>query len=212
MSADDPVRDRLRAALGRSSVSTAWRSGACRPRTSRRRRCSFRRDRRRRCTEVASSWPCVTRSEESRTRTSRRRSRASTPTIAGVISRIQRQCPRGHFCGPCRSHGRQARPDIPATAEFVANGPNPNSGTVGPKTATVGVFIADARCSGSESFVTSSAERRINSADASSDRRPVASMARPRGRRKDLIGQLRSESAPTMTTRYSLTSARASSA
>ena len=39
--------------------------------------------------------------------------RQSTPPSSGVISRMQRQCPRGHCCGPCRSHGRQARPDVP---------------------------------------------------------------------------------------------------
>ena len=38
-------------------------------------------------------------------------------------------------------------------------GPNPKSGTVGPKIATVGVPIADARCSGAESLVTSTAAR-----------------------------------------------------
>jgi len=39
--------------------------------------------------------------------------------------------------------------------------------------------IADARCSGAESFETTSAERPMSSADASSERRPVASIACP---------------------------------
>ena len=53
-----------------------------------------------------------------------------------------------------------------------ASGPKPNSGTVGPKIATVGVPIADARCSGAESFVTITAHRPISSADASSESAP----------------------------------------
>src|SRR6185503_19717694 len=99
-------------------------------------------------------------------------------TASGEISRMQRQCPRGQRCGPCRSQGRHGSVS-PATPECSASGPNPNSGTVGPNTATVGVFMADARWSGSESFVTSTAHRRISSADASSERRPVASIAPP---------------------------------
>jgi hypothetical protein len=46
-----------------------------------------------------------------------------------------------------------------------------------PKIATVGVPIADARCSGEESFVTITALRPISSADPSSGRRTVASTA-----------------------------------
>jgi hypothetical protein len=42
---------------------------------------------------------------------------------------------------------------------------------------TVGVPVADARCCGSESFVTSSAARRIRSAEARSDSEPVVSIA-----------------------------------
>src|SRR5690349_14280784 len=80
-------------------------------------------------------------------------------TSRGVISRMQRQCPRGHRCGPCRSHGRQPSVVTPSTMDFGASGPNPNSGTVGPKIATVGVPMADARCSGEESFVTMARER-----------------------------------------------------
>src|SRR6202022_4420041 len=66
-------------------------------------------------------------------------------TYSGLSSRMQRQCPKGHRCGPWRSHGRQDSPSTPATACRSARGPNPNSGTVGPKMVRVGVPIADAR-------------------------------------------------------------------
>jgi hypothetical protein len=62
-----------------------------------------------------------------------------------------------------------------------ASGPKPNDGTVGPKIVTVGTPMAEARCCGAESFVTSAAHRPISSADASSGRRPVASSAAPGG-------------------------------
>jgi hypothetical protein len=67
---------------------------------------------------------------------------------------------------------------IPRVIERGASGPNPNSGTVGPKMATVGVPMAEARCNGDESFVTSTVARAMSSADASSDSFPVASMTR----------------------------------
>jgi hypothetical protein len=70
---------------------------------------------------------------------------------------------------------RPAGQGIAPTDARGASGPKPKSGTVGPKIATVGVPIADARCIGAESFVTITRLRPINSADASSDRRPVAS-------------------------------------
>src|SRR5438034_316716 len=63
--------------------------------------------------------------------------------------------------------------------ERGASGPKPNSGTVGPKIVMVGVPIADARCWGAESFVTRAMVRPMSSADASSDNRPVASIAAP---------------------------------
>ena len=70
---------------------------------------------------------------------------------------------------------RKAR-SWPTATEPGASGPKPKPGTVGPKTVTVRVPIADARCWGRESFVTSSAARRMRSADASSESRPVASI------------------------------------
>ena len=44
-------------------------------------------------------------------------------------------------------------------------GPNPNSGSVGPNTATVGVPIAVATCNGALSFVTKTRARAISAAD-----------------------------------------------
>src|SRR2546430_11532027 len=95
-------------------------------------------------------------------------------TYSGVSSRMQRQCPSGHRCGPWRSHGRHDKPPCPAIAFLSARGPKPNSGTVGPKIVSVGVPIADARCCGAESFVTIACARPISSADASSERLPTA--------------------------------------
>src|SRR5450759_1476381 len=103
-----------------------------------------------------------------------RTSASKLEMYSGVSSRMQRQCRSGHRCGPCRSHGRQARLSCPATAFRPARGPNPNSGTVGPKIVTVGVPIADARCCGAESFVTIARARPMSSADASSGRTPTA--------------------------------------
>src|SRR5436190_18855259 len=96
-------------------------------------------------------------------------------TYSGVSSRMQRQCPSGHRCGPCRSQGRHDKPECPATTFRSASGPKPNSGTVGPKIESVGVPIADARCCGAESFVTIACARPMSSADASSGN-PVPSM------------------------------------
>ena len=97
----------------------------------------------------------------------------------GLCSRMHRQCPSGHTRGPCLWHGRHSRPATPAVALAGASGPNPNAGTVGPNTASVGVPTAEARCCGAESLVTRTRARRISSALASSDSRPVASTARP---------------------------------
>ncbi len=63
-------------------------------------------------------------------------------------------------------------------------GPNPKSGTVGPKRATMGVPTAVARCSGAESFVTSTAARWMSAAEAR--RRELARRAhRPARRGRD---------------------------
>src|SRR5258706_476344 len=115
-------------------------------------------------------------------------------TYSGVSSRMQRQCPRGHRCGPCRSHGRQDRLLFPATVFRSARGPNPNSGTVGPKIVSVGVPIADARCCGAESLVTIARARPINSADASSGRVPTPLITAP-GRSASIICDATPESA-----------------
>src|SRR5690349_6844997 len=103
----------------------------------------------------------------------------TSATTAGVRSRMQRQCPSGHCCGPCLSQGRHSRPITPLVAECGASGPNPNSGTVGPNTVTVGIPIADARCCGAESFVTSIAQRESSSAEPNNDNLPVALITRP---------------------------------
>ena len=58
----------------------------------------------------------------------------------------------------------------PIVADRGASGPNPNSGTVGPKIVTVGVPMAEAMCVGDESLLTSARARPISSADASSDK------------------------------------------
>ena len=67
---------------------------------------------------------------------------------------MHRWCPSGHVIGPCEEHGRQSSAGCSTTRSPGPRGPNPKAGTVGPKTATIGVPTAVARCSGSESLVT----------------------------------------------------------
>src|SRR5882762_4618192 len=54
---------------------------------------------------------------------------------------------------------------MPSATSPGRSGPNPNSVTVGPNNATIGVPIAVARCSGALSFVTSTLARPISAAD-----------------------------------------------
>src|SRR5687768_610313 len=121
-------------------------------------------------------------------------------TSCDESSRMQRQCPSGHRCGPCRSHGRQARASLPATVEVRASGPNPNWGTVGPNTPTVGVFIADARCCGAESLQTIAAARPISAADARMPRRPAALAPRPSGICAIIVSPIAASPLPPTTT------------
>ena len=84
-------------------------------------------------------------------------------------------------------------------------------GTVGPNTAIVGVFMADARCNGAESFVTSTHARRMSSADASNESRPVASMTSPFVAARISSASGRSPWAPMITTLPLVISSRARS-
>ena len=72
--------------------------------------------------------------------------------------------PSGQAGGPWSEQGRQASPTSPTLTSVSRTGPNPNSGIVGPNTATTGVPIAVARCKGALSFVTSSRARAISTA------------------------------------------------
>ena len=120
---------------------------------------------------------------------------AAAATSAADTSRMQRQWPSGQAGGPCRSQGRQGRVSRPIVIDRGASGPKPKPGTVGPKIATVGVPMADARCCGEESLVTSTPLARA------ARRRPAGTGARSRSdrngagsgvrRRRDLGGQRR---------------------
>src|SRR2546426_4078211 len=90
-------------------------------------------------------------------------------TSSTVSDFMQRWCPSGQLGGPCAEHGRHGNPESWTTWSRAPRGPKPNAGTVDPKIATVAVSAACAKCSGALSLVTSTAARRMTSADRSEE-------------------------------------------
>ena len=76
-----------------------------------------------------------------------RRQRRAPPDSGGA--------PADRRAGPGCAQGRQSSSPRPSTTSRGPSGPKPNDGVVGPKSATIGVRTAVARCSAAESFVTS---------------------------------------------------------
>lgn len=64
------------------------------------------------------------------------------------------KCPSGHCLWPCKPQGRQASVSVVSTTCACGRtGPNPNCGMVEQNRAVSGAFMAEAKCSGAESFV-----------------------------------------------------------